>query len=230
MAKYVLGHYRYHDRSGAIIASMTDQPQAVVSETIPNSVPWTPTETPRDTIISVAEAAIRLGVTQDAVRKRLQRGSLPGIKTGQSWDVIETEELKKATTSPSHATQDSVTRHPDEVLHVTDTSLVDHLQDEVAVRDNVISDLRQRLDWAQSNVDAKDKLLADVLADLGRQRERTDVLQAQYQQAGEKIRQLEAGEAPQTSSDAPEHEERPQESIGGLKGWWNRLWAIPDDR
>jgi excisionase family DNA binding protein len=191
----------------------------------------TPTGTIPDTsrykVISVAEAAIRLNVTQDAIRKRLQRGTLPGIKTGQTWDVIETEELAHATPPASRDGPDTVSGRPEDVSVAPDNSLVGHLRDEVASRDDVIADLRARLDWAQTNVDAKDRLLSDVLADLARQRERTDMLQAQYHQAGERIRQLEAGasgeppdESPSKAVGSPESDETP---LKGIRRWLERI-------
>ncbi len=44
--------------------------------------------TPVPTTVPVAEAAARLGITVDAVRKRIQRGKLTGQKTDTGWTVV----------------------------------------------------------------------------------------------------------------------------------------------
>ena len=47
--------------------------------------------TPVPTTVPIAEAAARLGITVDAVRKRIQRGTLTGQKTDTGWTVVWTE-------------------------------------------------------------------------------------------------------------------------------------------
>jgi hypothetical protein len=80
----------------------------------------------------VTDAAQRLQVTEDAVRKRLQRGTLKGVKTGGTWDVIETAELKDATPTGTATTHDTVSGRPENVPDATDSALVQHLQGEIA--------------------------------------------------------------------------------------------------
>jgi hypothetical protein len=46
-----------------------------------------PVPTAVQTTIPIAEAASRLGISADAVRKRIQRGKLSGQKTDQGWTV-----------------------------------------------------------------------------------------------------------------------------------------------
>lgn len=91
-------------------------------------------------------------------------------------------------------------------------ALIDQLQDSIA-------DLRQRFDWAQSNIEAKDRQLAD-----------------------EKIRQLEATGSPQSAETSPQGLLGPQidtvrqdatgvsplhetqgDEVHGLIGWLHRL-------
>ena len=62
-----------------MIAPMTDHP----SRHRPESV-----RTPVPTPVPIAEAAARLGITVDAVRKRIQRGTLTGQKTDTGWTVV----------------------------------------------------------------------------------------------------------------------------------------------
>ena len=56
----------------------------------PESV-QTPDQTVGQTVVPIAEAATRLGISVDAVRKRIQRGKLTGHKTDQGWTVVWTE-------------------------------------------------------------------------------------------------------------------------------------------
>ena len=44
--------------------------------------------TEQDTIVSVADAAVVLGVSTDAVRKRIRRGQLTAQKVGAQWFVV----------------------------------------------------------------------------------------------------------------------------------------------
>lgn len=43
---------------------------------------------PHDEILDVSRAAVRLGITPDGVRKRIQRGQLQAHKAGGVWRVI----------------------------------------------------------------------------------------------------------------------------------------------
>jgi hypothetical protein len=51
----------------------------------------TPDQTAGQTTVPIVEAAARLGISVDAVRKRIQRGKLTGHKTDRGWDVVWTE-------------------------------------------------------------------------------------------------------------------------------------------
>jgi hypothetical protein len=48
----------------------------------------TPGQTAGQTTVPIVEAAARLGISVDAVRKRIQRGKLIGHKTDQGWTVV----------------------------------------------------------------------------------------------------------------------------------------------
>ncbi len=62
-----------------MIPPMSGQP----SRQRPESV-----QTPVPTTVPIAEAAARLGISVDAVRKRIQRGKLTGQKTDNGWTVV----------------------------------------------------------------------------------------------------------------------------------------------
>jgi len=120
----------------------------------------TPPAPPGD-MFTVAEVAARLGVTPDAVRRRLHRGTLVGMKTAAGeWRVLLPD-----TTPPGHR-QDTVTGdRPDTARTRPDVppgeldALRDHvahlaadvayLQDELAQRSRELADERQRSDVIQ---------------------------------------------------------------------------------
>lgn len=100
--------------------------------------------------VSVAEAARRLGITDDAVRARIRRGTLRGEKVGAVWQVrLPTD----ATPEPArHDTTDRrATRRDPEP-----DALAEHLRSEVGY-------LREQL--------------ATTIRQLAAERERADVLQ-----------------------------------------------------
>ncbi len=158
-------------------------------------------ETSRDTTITVTDAAQRLQVTEDAVRKRLQRGTLKGVKTGGTWDVIETEELKDATPTGTATTHDTVSGRPENVPVATDSALVQHLQGEIAY-------LRAEL--------AKRSL------ELATERERADILQ---REALGRIEALSASVSDEAHNLEQSSQQEDMPPSGGswarLRPWWN---------
>ncbi len=76
----------------AMMPDMSGQP----SRHRPESV-----RTPVPTTVPIAEAAARLGITVDAVRKRIQRGKLTGQKTDTGWTVVWTEPDIRPDTVPT---------------------------------------------------------------------------------------------------------------------------------
>src|ERR687896_237928 len=48
---------------------------------------WTDTNHPDVEIVSLREAAQRLGISSEAIRKRIMRGTLRGHKRGRQWFV-----------------------------------------------------------------------------------------------------------------------------------------------
>ena len=74
--------------SGDDARTMHDNTSRQRPESVQNSA-----ETAVQTTVPIAEAAARLGISADAVRKRIQRGKLIGHKTDEGWTVdwIETD-------------------------------------------------------------------------------------------------------------------------------------------
>ncbi len=126
--------------------------------------------------VTFAEAALALGLTPEAVRARLRRGTLDGYKADDdTWRVrlseginVDNIHIDPAPQSPPDDTHHTVTAVTPPVRdgthhdtqhgtqrHVTDNALVTHLQEEVAY-------LRERLEDAMGQL-AEERRRADVL-------------------------------------------------------------------
>lgn len=86
--------------------------------------------------VSVAEAAAALGITPEAVRKRLARGTLPGHRVGRTWRV----HLDSVDDAGGHRTQADARGQQDATALVTA--------------------LREEVEWLRAEVVRKDQLLA----------------------------------------------------------------------
>lgn len=73
-----------------------------------DATPNTTDRATRHDVVSVHEAAAILGITEDSVRARLRRGSLPGAKEGSTWVVHLDRDAEHDT---SRDTTRSATRH-----------------------------------------------------------------------------------------------------------------------
>jgi hypothetical protein len=100
-------------------------------------------------VVSVADAAVALGITPDAVRARLRRGSLAGEKQGTTW-IVHLDDAHRVT---RHDTPRDATRQRD------------------SHRDELLEELRADKRFLQSQLDR-------ALRQLEAERERLDVLQA----------------------------------------------------
>jgi excisionase family DNA binding protein len=102
--------------------------------------------------VSVAEAARRLGITDDAVRARIRRGALRGEKVGAVWQVrLPTGATPDHEPARHDTTDRRATRHDPEP-----DALAEQLRSEVTY-------LREQL--------------ATTIRQLGAERERADILQ-----------------------------------------------------
>ena len=82
--------------------------------------------------VSIADAAERLGMTSEAIRMRLKRGTLPGAKIDGRWVVY----LEATEHPPKHSEQP--TEHPTE----RDVGEVDHLRSEIHFLRGLVEQLR----------------------------------------------------------------------------------------
>ena len=108
------------------------------------------------TVLSVPQAAERLGITPDAVRARLHRGTLAGEKEGGSWHVFFSTALS------STGTQQDADRHGGDVaiarLEAENAYLRQVLDAEIEARrraDHLVAALMERLPALAETVEAR---------------------------------------------------------------------------
>ena len=159
---------------------------------------------PRQTAMTVADAAHALGLTSDAIRAKIRRGTMSGFKAADdTWRVIV--DLPGDTTATDHGQTPDTTptgRGQTATDPPTDApiDLIDHMQDEIAY-------LRTEL--------------AKRSHELATERERSDVLQ---REALGRIEALTAGGiVPQAVPEPPESTETSETGPRGLLAWLRRL-------
>ncbi len=184
------------DRETGEIALRDDASSAVLCATMPimsghpsrhrpDSV-----RTPVQTSVPIAEAAARLGISVDAVRKRIQRGTLTGQKTDTGWTVVWTEPDIRPDTVQTPVPEPS--------------ALVDELRDHVAY-------LRDQLDRErEARSDADRRHAAEI--------ERRDVLMREALDRVPAIGA--GHDAPSASPAAPGAAETPAPGSDASPAWW----------
>ena len=149
------------------------------------------------TAVTIAEAARALGMSTDAIRKRLQRGTLPGEKIGGGWRVFLGDAAPVAAGPTGHRPDASSPRpDADRTTAVAPDALVETLRDEVRY-------LREQL--------------AERSRELAAERERFDIL---HREALARIPALGAGHDPPSASPAAPGGTEPREPESA---WW-RFW------
>jgi hypothetical protein len=164
-----------------------------------------PTDRTATETMPAAEAARRLGITPDAVRARINRGTLAGEKRGAQWWVyLPTDRIP---VEPPTGTQpDATGTRPD-----TDRPLVEQLRSEV--------------DYLRGELAARNRDLATERERSATERERADVL---MREALGRIEALTAGEtredATQSTQDGPHDEQSGDAADNAPASWWRRWW------
>jgi excisionase family DNA binding protein len=109
-------------------------------------------------VLSVAEAAAHLGVTPDAVRARLHRGTLFGVKDGGEWRVYldpppaDRQDTRQDATAPKQDTD----RLPIDTTIAVYERLVESQREEIAF-------LRSELETRTDELQRRDVLLREAL-------------------------------------------------------------------
>ena len=150
--------------------------------------------TGRTPTVTVSEAAAVLGISPDAVRGRLQRGTLVGQKIAGTWHVhLSTD---GSSTGDQRVMDGPATGHRQDAL-------VAHLEGEVAY-------LRERLEEA-------DRQQAQMLGQLAEERQRADVLQLRAIGTGET-----SPNTPSEAPGSSESDDQPLQGVRAWwKRWWS---------
>ncbi len=155
------------------------------------------------TAVTIAEAARVLGLSTDAVRKRLQRGTIPGEKIGETWRVfleVDASPVDRPDVSTQRPDRDRTRPEPDRTATAGPDPLVETLREEVAY-------LREQL--------------AERSRELAAERERFDVL---HREALARIPALGAGQDAPSASPQPRHAtEATEPAADSSVPWWASL-------
>ncbi len=162
----------------------------------------TPTDR-RQTAMTVADAAQALGLTSDAIRAKIRRGTMSGFKADDdTWRVIVDQPVDA---TPTDSGQTDGTTSDSRGQTVTDPPTDAHI--------HLIEHMRDEIEYLRTE-------LAQRSHELATERERSDVLQ---REALGRIEALTAGERPRGA--APEPPGSPQTNETGPQGVWDRLRA-----
>ena len=182
--------------------------------------------------VTVAEAAAILGVSEDAVRKRLRRGTLAGGKDGKEWYVFlranETRDMARdagedAQTPFSRGVgQDARrgARHGDETQDAKRETCLVSRQD---VFDELLENTRRTasLEVLQEKLNSASELLTRTEAELAAAREEANFLRERITAQEAVIAQLaEAQSEAQRRRDVLEAQSRAALPEGKKRRWW----------
>lgn len=188
----------------------------------------------------MGEAAERLGISEDAVRKRLRRGTLAGGKDGKEWYVFlranETRDMARDETRDMarDAGEDSQTpfsrgvgqdarrgaRHGDETQDAKRETCLVSRQD---VFDELLEDTRRAasLEVLQEKLNSASELLTRTEAELAAAREEANFLRERITAQEAIIAQLaEAQSEAQRRRDVLEAQSRAALPEGKKRRWW----------
>ena len=188
----------------------------------------------------MGEAAERLGISEDAVRKRLRRGTLAGGKDGKEWYVFlranETRDMARDETRDMarDAGQDAQTpysrdmgqdarrdaRHGDETQDAKRETCLVSRQD---VFDELLEDTRRAasLEVLQEKLNSASELLTRTEAELAAAREEANFLRERITAQEAIIAQLaEAQSEAQRRRDVLEAQSRAALPEGKKRRWW----------
>src|SRR5687768_11379189 len=118
--------------------------------------------------ITISEAARRLGLSTDAIRSRLHRGTLPGRKVDGNWQVFLEQPSAPTVAQPGSDRAATATDRADDGPL---TSLL------VAAKDDVIRRQDMEIAYLRDLVTERDRALEERSRELAAERERSDVLQ-----------------------------------------------------
>ena len=106
--------------------------------------------------VTVAEAAERLGVSQDAVYKRIKRGTIPWDKDEDGKTVVYVEESNGSTDNSKSSTDESTDRLKTSTDNLGSSSI------DVSV-DVLVDELRDRVSFLEEELRRKDTILMSLV-------------------------------------------------------------------
>ena len=153
--------------------------------------------------VTVAEAAERLGVSQDAVYKRIKRGTIPWDKDEDGKTVVYIEVANGSTDEPISSTDKSTDRLK------TPTDTLGSSSTDVSV-DVLVDELRDRVKFLEEELRRKDTILMSLV---------------------QRVPELEAPPEPRESreaaSDAPAKGTSQKDNVTQEKpSWWRRFFGF----
>ena len=152
--------------------------------------------------VTVAEAAERLGVSQDAVYKRIKRGTIPWDKDEDGKTVVYVEESNGSTGNSKSSTDEATDRLK------TSTDSIGSSSIDLSV-DVLVDELRDRVSFLEEELRRKDTILMSLV---------------------QRVPELEAPPEPRdahktaskdvSGGDPPSNREEPRAS------WWKRFFGF----
>jgi beta-lactamase class A len=163
----------------------------------------------RDTLVrlSVPDAASRLGVTQSAIRKRVQRGQIPYDKDerGYTYVYLSHDASRDSDNTDSHVTADDVTGQADSESR--DTGHVEDLRDRILSLEKQVSFLQDELRARREEMGRKDSVIMSLT-------QRIPELEAPSEPSESPL----SAQETQGNRPIPQDEERPS--------WWRRFFGV----
>ena len=187
--------------------SMSDTTDDTTSRDMPRD---TSRDVTRRASVSVHDAARVLGITEDAVRARLRRGSLSGEKIATTWYVFLPD-------LAAGVADDDTIRHDvarQSTHHVTRHDTIPTVVD--------LAPLAGVIRYQEEIIERQSHELSQLNATAAMWQERARSLEGQ-------LKALAPGEiVPRTSSEAPQSPRSADSGPQGLRtlrAWWRRLWG-----
>ncbi len=169
--------------------------------------------------VSIAEAARHLGLTEDAVRKRIKRGELRARKHGKAWQVF-LEPSQNGQNGIQNTIQNEPRTNQDE-----QERLIAHLQEDISFLKARLESEKSHL-WEQ--VAQKDEQIRELLADIASWREQMRYKELQIAQLQDRMIQLPTNEEPEQAQQESEQSEpvaaHQQASRNAVSRFW--YWFI----
>jgi excisionase family DNA binding protein len=155
--------------------------------------------TPPGRKLAVSEAAKVLGISAEAVRSRIKRGTMPSVKEGSTVYVLL--EADQATTEHSPDTDQTAARSPSD-------------------NDALISQMRDEIAYLREENRRKDHIIAGLVERIPPAIEAPGAQQPTAE-ASEGMEPRSATAGPQTAAERPFTEEEPDQ-----RGWFRRFFGF----